>query len=236
MPPVAISRAHRSRAPAEWSPRAAGKSTLRSNRALAFPRQHAARYWCRHCHNEAEETVEAMTCVPPTSHTLDRYAVTEARASARQPAAALFDPLYGAGGVCPVQHAPACVQPVLDVRYTVRFEPVFCSISVPAVTLCRQVLLLHLQLLGPSRCRKEILPLRGLRHLPSRRPRKVRHLFTVCPLCLQSPCVCSSYSTAHCTSPSALFIATSVGTASAGSRSTTALTATSPAGLHICRV
>lgn len=87
-----IARALRLPAPAEWWPRVAGKSTLRSNCALAFPRQHAARYWCRHCHNEAEETVEAMTRVPPTSHTLDRYAVTEARASARLPPPRLFDP------------------------------------------------------------------------------------------------------------------------------------------------
>ncbi len=36
-------------------------------------------YWCRHCHNDAEESVEAMRRVPPTAHTIDRYAVKEAR-------------------------------------------------------------------------------------------------------------------------------------------------------------
>ncbi len=52
-----------------------------------------ARYWCRHCHNEAEESVAALRCTPPTSHSLDRYAVKEASAhSAVNP---LPQPLFG---------------------------------------------------------------------------------------------------------------------------------------------
>ena len=50
--------------------------------AAAFcDNQILGRYWCRHCHNDAEDTVAALRCVPPTSHTLDRYAVKEASAA-----------------------------------------------------------------------------------------------------------------------------------------------------------
>ena len=52
-----------------------------------------ARYWCRHCHNEAEESVAALRTIPPTSHTLDRYAVKEA--SALNLAHPLSQPLFG---------------------------------------------------------------------------------------------------------------------------------------------
>lgn len=65
----------------EWWPRAAEKSLLPQRILLPLPAYFTSRYWCRHCHNEAEETVAALTSVPPTSHTIDRYAVKEASAA-----------------------------------------------------------------------------------------------------------------------------------------------------------
>lgn len=71
----------------------AAKSPPPSKSCLFIPSHVPARYWCRHCHNEAEESVAALRSIPPTSHSLDRYAVKEA--SARNLAHPLSQPLFG---------------------------------------------------------------------------------------------------------------------------------------------
>jgi hypothetical protein len=103
--------------------------------------------------------VEAMSRVPPTSHSLDRHAVKEASAA---PSLAALVSRITSGRLRPMQYAPAGVEPLHGLRHSIRSEIIFFSIVTPVVTLCRQLLLLDLQFLGSSRSRKEVLPLRGL--------------------------------------------------------------------------
>ena len=77
------------------------------------------RYWCRHCHNEAEETVAAMRTIPPTAHTIDRYAVKEVSSKPALQLCALPD-MRAQGCLRSLQHTATFIQPVYRVRHTVR--------------------------------------------------------------------------------------------------------------------